>query len=73
MKINDRVTLQIGEPKEGVNYPTLFITFTDDIADKLIKHGFRALHVDDFAVWNVVDHLTTASQKMQEALYHDGR
>ena len=57
-----------GVPQGGVISPTLFVVFINDITANLTRHISRALHADDFAMWNASESTQTATVRMQEAL-----
>nr|KAG5690263.1 hypothetical protein BaRGS_018615 [Batillaria attramentaria] len=56
------------EKKGGVISPTLFVVFINDISSSLSRHISRALHADDFAMWNASESTSSATVRMQEAL-----
>ena len=62
------VTTREGVPQGGVISPTLFIVFINDITQGLTTHISRALHADDFAMWNNAQSTPTATVRMQDAL-----
>nr|KAG5708055.1 hypothetical protein BaRGS_025193 [Batillaria attramentaria] len=50
--LNHTVKIREGVPQGGVISPTLFVVFINDISSSLSRHISRALHADDFAMWN---------------------
>ena len=62
------VKIREGVPQGGVISPTLFVVFINDITQGLSRHISRALHADDFAMWNASESTPTATVRMQEAL-----
>ena len=66
--LSNVVKIKEGVPQGGVISPTLFVIFINDIAKNLPTRIPRALHADDFAVWNAAESTATATIRMQEAL-----
>ena len=56
-----------GGVTQGVISITIFTIFINDIATNLSSHS-KALHADDFAMWNASESITTATVRMQETL-----
>ena len=66
--LSHTVKIREGVPQGGVISPTLFVVFINDITQGLSRHISRALHADDFAMWNASESTLTATVRMQEAL-----
>nr|KAG5694925.1 hypothetical protein BaRGS_025086 [Batillaria attramentaria] len=66
--LSHTVKIREGVPKGGVISPTLFVVFINDISSSLSRHISRALHADDFAMWNASESTSSATVRMQEAL-----
>lgn len=62
------IKIREGVPQGGVISPTLFVVFINDITNNLSRHVARALHADDFALWNAAESTQTAVVRMQDAL-----
>ena len=62
------VQIREGVPQGGVISPTLFVIFINDITNNLTRHVSRALHADDFAMWNAAESTQAAVVRMQDAL-----
>jgi ribonuclease HI/uncharacterized protein YaaR (DUF327 family) len=62
------IKIREGVPQGGVISPTLFVVFINDITNNLTRHVARALHADDFAMWNAAESTQTAVVRMQDAL-----
>ena len=66
--LSSKVKIRQGVPQGGVISPTLFLVFINDITEGLSRHISRALHADDFAIWNASESIATAQVRMQDAL-----
>nr|KAG5688037.1 hypothetical protein BaRGS_003583 [Batillaria attramentaria] len=66
--LSHTVKIREGVPQGGVISPTLFVVFINDISSSLSRHIYRALHADDFAMWNASESTSSATVRMQEAL-----
>nr|KAG5698663.1 hypothetical protein BaRGS_022551 [Batillaria attramentaria] len=66
--LSHTVKIREGVPQGGVISPTLFVVFINDISSSLSRHISRALHADDFAMWNASESTSSATVRMQEAL-----
>nr|KAG5701253.1 hypothetical protein BaRGS_020615 [Batillaria attramentaria] len=66
--LSHTVKIREGVPQGGVISPTLFVVFINDITSSLSRHISRALHADDFAMWNASESTSSATVRMQEAL-----
>ena len=66
--LSHTVKIREGVPQGGVISPTLFVIFINDITQGLSRHISRALHADDFAMWNASESVQTARVRMQDAL-----
>ena len=66
--LSHTVKIREGVPQGGVISPTLFVVFINDITQGLSRHISRALHADDFALWNASESIQTANVRMQDAL-----
>jgi ribonuclease HI len=66
--LSHAVKIREGVPQGGVISPTLFVIFINDITLGLPRHISRALHADDYALWNSSDSTCTATVRTQEAL-----
>ena len=61
------VKIREGVPQGGVTSPTLFVVYINGISDGLSRHISRALHANDFAMFNTAESTPTATVRMQEA------
>nr|KAG5703189.1 hypothetical protein BaRGS_027354 [Batillaria attramentaria] len=66
--LSHTVKIREGVPQGAVISPTLFVVFINDISSSLSRHISRALHADDFAMWNASESTSSATVRMQEAL-----
>lgn len=66
--LSHTVKIREGVPQGGVISPTLFVVFINDITQGLSRHISRALHADDFALWNSSESIQTARVRMQDAM-----
>ena len=66
--LSHTVKIREGVPQGSVISPTLFVVFINDISANLSRHISRALHADDFAMWNASESTQTAAVRMQDAL-----
>ena len=66
--LSHKIKIREGVPQGGVISPTLFVIFINDITQGLPSHISRALHADDFAMWNASESTQTATIRMQHAL-----
>ena len=66
--LSHTIKVRDGVPQGGVISLTLFVVFIKVITTIRSRHICRAVHVDDYVMWNVSDSTTTATVRMQEAL-----
>jgi hypothetical protein len=59
--LSHAVKIREGVPQGGVISPTLFVIFINDITLGIPRHISRALHADDYALWNSSDSTGTAT------------
>ena len=64
-----KVYLREGVPQGGVLSPTLFLVYINDILTTISKRVSNTLHADDPAVWNASEHTTTATYRIQKAIF----
>ena len=64
-----KVCLHEGVPWGSVLSPTLFLVYINDILTTISKRVPDTLYADDLAIWNVSEHTTTATYRIQEAIY----
>ena len=60
--------LREGVPQGNVLTSTLFLVYINDILTTISKRVSNTLHADCLAIWNVSEHTTTATYRIQEAI-----
>ena len=62
------VKIREGVRQGGVISPVLFLIYINDITQAIPPHVSNILHADDLAVWNVSEHISTATYRIQQTV-----
>ena len=63
--LSTKVCCHEAAPQGCVLSPILFLVYTNHILT-ITKEVYNTLHIDDLAIWNVSEHTTTATYRIQE-------